>query len=103
MPSVGSWPGVEPKLCVAAGAFNCDELRVLLSDLSKNQEPTSLGIKASCCVYGMSVVIIGCRAEQENRFGQMMNFHDFHVWRPLNQGKWTVQNQFCCAGAQCRF
>ena len=43
----------------ARRAFKHDVLRILLSDLDKSQEQTSLGIKVSCCASGMSVVIMG--------------------------------------------
>ena len=44
---------------VAEEAFNCCGLWILLSDVDKSQEQTSLGIKVSCCASGMSVVIMG--------------------------------------------
>ena len=47
------------KLFMAERVFKCDVLRILMSDLDKSQEQTSLGIKVSCCAGGMSVVITG--------------------------------------------
>ena len=44
---------------MAERVFKCDVLRILLSEFDKGQEQTSLGIKVSCCVGGMSVVITG--------------------------------------------
>ena len=48
-----------PKLFVARQVFKRDVLRILMSDLDKSQEQTSLGIKVSCCASAMSVVITG--------------------------------------------
>ena len=50
---------IGPNIFVAEEVFFCDVLRILMSDLDKSQEQTSLGIKVSCCVSGMSVVIMG--------------------------------------------
>ena len=38
-----------------------------------------------------------------NRFGLMMEFHDFHGLRPLDKAELKFQKQFRCAGAQCGF
>ena len=46
------------KLFMAERVLKCDVLRILMSDLDKSQEQTSLGIKVSCCASGMSVVIM---------------------------------------------
>ena len=56
------------KLFMAERVFNCDVLRILLSEFDKGQEQTSLGIKVSCCVSGMSVVIMGAEHGEETVF-----------------------------------
>ena len=53
------------KLFMAEEVFNRRGLRIPLSDLDESQEQTSLGIKASCCASGMSVIIMG--AEHNRR------------------------------------
>ena len=47
------------KVFMAREVFFCDVLRILLSEFDEGHKQTSLGIKASCCVSGMSVVIMG--------------------------------------------
>ena len=59
---------IGPKLCVAMGVFFCHVLRILMSDLDKNQEETSLGIKDSCCASGMSVIIMSAEPSRQIDF-----------------------------------
>ena len=57
-----SWEQAGPfgaKLFMARRCFKCNVLRILLSEFDESQKETSLGIKVSCCVGGMSVVIMG--------------------------------------------
>ena len=46
-------------LFMARRCFKCNVLRILLSEFDESQKQTSLGIKVSCCVDGMSVIIMG--------------------------------------------
>ena len=45
-------------------------LRILLSEFDESQKQTSLGIKVSCCVDCMSVIIMGAEHSIETDFSK---------------------------------
>ena len=60
---------IGPNIFMAEEVFFCHVLKILTSDLDKSQEEeTSLGIKVSCCVSGMSVVIMGAEPRGQTGF-----------------------------------
>ena len=56
------WP-LGPKLSMARRAFNCDVLRIILSEFHKGQEKHTLGIKERSSASAMFVIIM--RAEHD--------------------------------------
>ena len=51
------WP-LGPRLCVASQVFECDVLRILVSDFDKGQEEHTLGIKERSRGSPMFVIIM---------------------------------------------